>query len=171
MSSPFHPSSSSLYSPSISRSSCCPSTSTRIGSNTVYSVNKGDGLRTNPTPTHRESQPRRDFLMSCCFFLATLLDLPLLFWRVLYIFGTVLVGLQVRFPLGACLLLVVTLLTLLLMVNGEHKDHKEGKGDHGSKKKGTKSFWNLGIALPRWHVLRLEDGRMKACGAVVHTQK
>ena len=30
---------------------------------------------------------------------------------------------------------------------------------------------DLGIALPSWHVLRLEDGRMKACGAVVHAQK
>ena len=79
--------------------------------------------------------------MSCCFFLATLLGLPLLFWRVLHLFGTVLEGLLVRFPLCACLLLVVTLLTLLLMVNGEHKDYKEGKGDHGSKNKGTKSFY------------------------------
>ena len=39
-SSPFNPTSSSLYSLSISRSSCCPSTSTRIRSNTVYSANK-----------------------------------------------------------------------------------------------------------------------------------
>ena len=34
------PSNFLLYSPSISSSSCCPSTSTRISSNTVYSANK-----------------------------------------------------------------------------------------------------------------------------------
>ena len=43
MSSPFHPTSCSLYSPSISGSSCCPSTSTRISSNTLYSANKEMG--------------------------------------------------------------------------------------------------------------------------------
>ena len=43
LSPPFHPTSSSLHSPSISRSSCCPSTSTRISSNTVYSANKEMG--------------------------------------------------------------------------------------------------------------------------------
>ena len=37
---PFHPTSSSLYSPSISSSSYCPSTSTGISSNNVYSANK-----------------------------------------------------------------------------------------------------------------------------------
>ena len=42
LSSPFHPTSSS-HSPSISRSSCCPSTSTRIRSNTVCSANKEMG--------------------------------------------------------------------------------------------------------------------------------
>ena len=40
LSSPFHPTSYSSYSPSISSSSCCPSTSTRISSNTEYSANK-----------------------------------------------------------------------------------------------------------------------------------
>ena len=43
LSSPFHPTSYSSYSPSISSSSCCPSTSTRIRSNTVYSANKEMG--------------------------------------------------------------------------------------------------------------------------------
>ena len=43
MSSPFHPTSFSLYSPSISSSTCCPSTSTRMSSNTVYSANKEMG--------------------------------------------------------------------------------------------------------------------------------
>ena len=40
LSSPFHPTSYSCYSPSISSSSCCPSTSTRMSSNTAYSANK-----------------------------------------------------------------------------------------------------------------------------------
>ena len=43
LSSPFHPTSYSSYSPSISSSSCCLSTSTRIRSNTVYSANKEMG--------------------------------------------------------------------------------------------------------------------------------
>ena len=44
LSSPFHPTSSSPYSSSISRSSCCPFTSTRTSSNTVYSANKEMGV-------------------------------------------------------------------------------------------------------------------------------
>ena len=42
LSSPFHPTSYSSYSPysSIPSSSCCPPTSTRISGNTVYSANK-----------------------------------------------------------------------------------------------------------------------------------
>ena len=43
MSSPFHPISISLHSLSISSSSYCPSTSTKIRSNTVYSANKEKG--------------------------------------------------------------------------------------------------------------------------------
>ena len=43
LSSPFHPTSYSCYSLSISSSSCCPSTSTRISSNTAYSANKETG--------------------------------------------------------------------------------------------------------------------------------
>ena len=43
LSSPFHPTSCSCYSLSISSSSCCPSTSTRISSNTAYSANKEMG--------------------------------------------------------------------------------------------------------------------------------
>ena len=43
LSSPFHPTSCSSYSPAISSSSCCPSTSTRISSNTAYSANKEMG--------------------------------------------------------------------------------------------------------------------------------
>ena len=43
LSSPFHPTSYSSYSPSISSSSCCPSTSTRIFSNAVYSAKKEVG--------------------------------------------------------------------------------------------------------------------------------
>ena len=42
--------------------------------------------------------------MSCCFFFGTLRGLLLLFWRVLCLFGTVLIGVPVGFPLGACLL-------------------------------------------------------------------
>ena len=40
LNSPSHPTSYSVYSPSISSSSCCRSISTRISSNTVYSANK-----------------------------------------------------------------------------------------------------------------------------------
>ena len=40
LSSPFHPTSSTSYSLSISRRSCCPWTSTRTRSNTLYSANK-----------------------------------------------------------------------------------------------------------------------------------
>ena len=43
LSSPFHPTSYSSYSPSIYSSSCCPSTSTKISSNTVYAANKEMG--------------------------------------------------------------------------------------------------------------------------------
>ena len=43
LSSPFHPTSYFLYSPSISSNSCCPSTSTKISSNIVYSANKEMG--------------------------------------------------------------------------------------------------------------------------------
>ena len=39
LSSPFHPTSYSAYAPSISSSSCCPSTSTRISGNIVFSAN------------------------------------------------------------------------------------------------------------------------------------
>ena len=43
LSSPFHPTSYSSYSPSISSSSCCLSTSTRISGDTTYSANKEMG--------------------------------------------------------------------------------------------------------------------------------
>ena len=59
LSSPFHPTSSSLYSPSISRSSCCPSTSKRISCNTVYSANKEMGS-TDESYSHTvEEQPSK----------------------------------------------------------------------------------------------------------------
>ena len=47
LSSPFHPTSSSSHSPSISRSPCCCS------SNTVYSTKKGDGVCWRVLPPHR----------------------------------------------------------------------------------------------------------------------
>ena len=43
--------------------------------------------------------------MSCCFSTGTFQGQPLLFWRVLCLFGTVLVVLPVGFPLGAFLLI------------------------------------------------------------------
>ena len=56
LSSPFHPSSSS-HSPSISRSSYCPSTSTRISGNIVYSANK-EMESTGESYTHTGYEPK-----------------------------------------------------------------------------------------------------------------
>ena len=58
LSSPFHPTCYSPYSPFISSSSCCPSTSTRISSNTVYSANKEMGSTVGVLLQHRFSSPK-----------------------------------------------------------------------------------------------------------------
>ena len=50
LSTPFHPTSSSPYSPSISLSSCCPPTSTRIVVTLCTPPTRRWILRTNPTP-------------------------------------------------------------------------------------------------------------------------
>ena len=68
----------------------------------------GQGLTSRP----RES-PSEGFKDEQLLLFRYPLGLPLLFWRVHCLFGTVLVGLPVGPLLGACLL-VVTLLTLLL---------------------------------------------------------
>ena len=60
MSSPFHPTSS--HSPPISRSSCCPSISTRISSNTVYSANKEMGS-TDESCSHTGYEPKDYYFM------------------------------------------------------------------------------------------------------------
>ena len=52
LSSPFHPTSSSLYSSSISRSSCCSFTSTRLVGTLRIPPTRRWGLRTNPTSQH-----------------------------------------------------------------------------------------------------------------------
>ena len=62
LSSPFHPTSYSSYSSSISSSSCCPSTSTRIRSNTVYSANKEMGS-TDESYSRTRYDPEDYYLM------------------------------------------------------------------------------------------------------------
>ena len=60
MSSPFHPTSSSPYSSSISRSSCCPSTSTRLVGTLCTPPTRRWGLRTNPSSEQlKEKQKKR----------------------------------------------------------------------------------------------------------------
>ena len=59
---PFHPTSYSPYYPSISSSSCCPSTSTRISSNTVYSANKEMGS-TDESYSNTSYEPKDYYLM------------------------------------------------------------------------------------------------------------
>ena len=61
----------------------------------------GHGLTSRPRESASEGSK-----MSCYFFLDTVLGPLLLSWRVLCLFGTVLVGLPVGFPLGAFLLMV-----------------------------------------------------------------
>ena len=61
LSSPFHPTSSS-HSSSISRSSCCPSTSTRLSSKITCATSpRRWGQLTSPFPTHKN-----EFLRSIC---------------------------------------------------------------------------------------------------------
>ena len=65
LSSQFHPTSFSSYSPSISSSSCCPSTSTRISSNTVYSANKEMGS-TDESYSLTLGEPKDNNLTETC---------------------------------------------------------------------------------------------------------
>ena len=62
LSSPFHPTSFSLYSPSTSSSSCCLSTSTRISRNTVYSANK-EMMSTDESYSDTGYEPKDYYLM------------------------------------------------------------------------------------------------------------
>ena len=60
LSSPFHPTSCSSHSPSISRSSCCPSTSTRLVVTLCTPPTRRGGLRTNPSSAHFQSHMHFD---------------------------------------------------------------------------------------------------------------
>ena len=62
LSSPFDPTSSSLYSLSISRSSCCFSISLRIRRNTVFSANREMGS-TDESYSHTGYEPKDDYFM------------------------------------------------------------------------------------------------------------
>ena len=59
MSSPFHPTSSSSHSSSISRSSCCPSTSTKMVVTLCTPPTRRWGLRTSPSSAHLATDRRR----------------------------------------------------------------------------------------------------------------
>ena len=82
LSSLFHPTSSSLYSLSICSSSCCPSRSTRIRSNTVFSANKEMGSTDESYTTHvppvgfSSISERPTFLISW-FLMMLVLDFPI----------------------------------------------------------------------------------------------